>query len=223
MLAQIGRLADAEALVNNALARPDLRTEADLVLEAAEYEDSYGDPDRASTFLDEADSFPGLSLKHRWIRSLVGARFLIRRRRYDEASLLLSEDGAIDATSPGLGVARLVDTAHLAASIGDPRASAAASIARDAAQRQRAHRSRRIADLLVAYQSPDEELSIAITSIGARSPWHLTYLADLFVRRASNLDAQAIRSDSARDADASSALASRPQIRARFIDRVSRR
>jgi LuxR family transcriptional regulator, maltose regulon positive regulatory protein len=192
VLAQIGRLADAEALVNSALDRPDLRTEADLVLEAAEYEDSYGDPDRATTFLDEADSFPALSLKHRWVRSLVGTRFLMRRRRYDEALLMLGENGTTEATSPGLGVARLVDAAHLAASIEDPGASSAATIAREAAQRQRAHRSRRIADLLVAYQSTDEEISTAVTTIGARSPWHLTYLADLLVRRASHLNAQAV-------------------------------
>ncbi len=105
---------------------------------------------------------------------------------------MLAEYHATNPTSPGLGVARLVDTAHLAASVGDPRASAAARNARDAAQRQRAHRSRRIADLLVAFQSSDEEFSTAVTSIGARSPWHLTYLADLLVRRAGNLDAQAL-------------------------------
>ena len=192
VLAQLGRLTEAEALVNAALDRPDLRTEADLVLEAAEYEDSYGDPDRATTFLDEADSFPALSLKHRWVRSLVGTRFLIRRRRYDEALEVLAEQDTPDATSPGLGVARLVDTAHLAAATGDPGASAAAGVAREAAQRQRAHRSRRIAELLVAFQSSDDELSVAVASIGARSPWHLTYLADLLVRRASNLNPQAV-------------------------------
>ena len=189
---RLGRLIDADALVNSALARPDLRTEADLVLEAAEYEDSYGDPDRATTFLDEADSFPGLSLKHRWIRSLVGARFLIRRRRYDEASLMLAEHGddRRDESRTRSGAPRR--HCPLAASIGDPRASAAARNARDAAKRSA------LIDLDESpiswshIQSPDEELSIAVTSIGARSPWHLTYLADLLVRRADNLDAQAV-------------------------------
>ena len=43
-LAQIGRLGEAGTLIETALGRPDLRSEPDLVLEAAEYEDSYGEP-----------------------------------------------------------------------------------------------------------------------------------------------------------------------------------
>ena len=192
VLAQLGRLIDADALVNSALARPDLRTEADLVLEAAEYEDLYGDPDRATAFLDEADSFPGLSLKHRWIRSLVGARFLIRRRRYDEATLMLAEygDDRRDESRARSGTPCRycplggVDWRPSSVGCGEERTGCGAV-------GSGAHRSRRIADLLVAFQSPDEEFSTAVTSIGARSPWHLTYLADLLVRRADNLDAQA--------------------------------
>ncbi len=192
VLAQVGRLVEAGVLVNGALDRPDLRAEADLVLEAAEYEDSYGDPDRATTFLDEADSLPALSLKHRWVRALVGARYCTRRRRYEEAQSLLAAITNTDATSPGLGVARLVDRAHLASAMGDFEALSSAEEARRAAHQQRAHRARRLAELLVAFETSDEELSIAIASIGSRSPWHLTYLADLLARRTAALNGGAI-------------------------------
>ena len=192
VLAQVGRLVEAGVLVDGALDRPDLRAEADLVLEAAEYEDSYGDPDRATTFLDEADSLPALSLKHRWVRALVGARYCTRRRRYEEAQSLLAAITNTDATSPGLGVARLVDRAHLASAMGDFEALSSAEEARRAAHQQRAHRARRLAELLVAFETSDEELSIAIASIGSRSPWHLTYLADLLARRTAALNGEAI-------------------------------
>lgn len=192
VLAQLGRLDEAGNLVDAALNRPDLRAEPDLVLEAAEYEDSYGDPDRARALFDEADSFPRLSLKHRWLRALTGARYQVRRRRYEEAEALLREFATIDSTSPGLGVARLVDVAHLAAAAGDVRAPTAAAEAQRAAREQRTHRSRRVGDLLVAYGASGDELSIAVGSIGPRSPWHLTYLADLLVRRTNDVNAPAL-------------------------------
>ena len=174
-----------------------------------------------TAFLDEADSFPGLSLKHRWMRSLVGARFLIRRRRYDEATLMLAEYGETDSTSPGLGVARLVDTAHLAASIGDARATAVARNARDAARRQRAHRSRRIADLLIAFSrlmkssrlpSPQSERRLLGTSPTWPTSWSVAPAAWTL---------RAVDATRARDGDASSPLASSSEIRARLVDRAS--
>jgi len=191
-LAQTGHRDEAELLISAALRRRDLRAEADLVLEAAEYEDSYGDPERATYLLDEADSAPGLSLKHRWLRALISARYCVRRRRYAKAKELLSEFALTDSTSPGLGVARLVDVAHLAMATGDPEAASTAEVARRTAQRQRAHRSRRVADLLVGYGASSEELSTAIISVGTQSPWHLTYLADLLVRRTGEVNPQAL-------------------------------
>ena len=192
VLAQVGRGDEADLLVQAALRRPDLRAEVDLVLEAAEYEDSYGDPNKVSALLDEADSMANLSSKHRWLRSLIGARYNLRRHRYEEAATLLAEISATHSTSPGLGVSRLVDIAHLAAAAEDPHARRLAEAARIAAQRQRAHRSRRVADLLVAYDTADDSLSTAVASIGTNLPWHLTYLADLLARRIGDLSPQAI-------------------------------
>ena len=159
------------------------------------------------TFLDEADSFPGLSLKHRWIRSLVGARFLIRRRRYDEASRCSPKFGAIDSTSPGLGVARLVDTAHLPRVDGDPRSIGCGEHCtgrRSAAARSSISTSRRspggisVAGRRVSrLPSPQSARGLLGTS---------PILADLFVRRLERLGRSGHSSDSARDADASSAV-----------------
>jgi DNA-binding SARP family transcriptional activator len=192
VLAQVGRGDEADLLVQAALRRPDLRAEVDLVLEAAEYEDSYGDPNKVSALLDEADSMANLSLKHRWLRSLIGARYSLRRHRYEEAAALLSEISAMSSTSPGLGVARLVDIAHLAAAADKPHSRRLAEVAGIAAQRQRAHRSRRVADLLMAYGKSDDSLSIAVASVGANLPWHLTYLADLLARRTGDLSPPAM-------------------------------
>lgn len=45
---------------------------------------------------------------------------------------------------------------------------------------------------MLAYGAANEELSVAIVGIGTRSPWHLTYLADLLVRRTSDVNPQAL-------------------------------
>jgi DNA-binding SARP family transcriptional activator len=187
-LAQMGRLKEADLLAGSALSRPELRAGPDVVLEAAEFEDSYGSPDRAESLLDEADSMASLSMTRQWLRALIGARYCVRRRRYAEAQALLSQLTSRGTASPGLGIARLVDIAHLAMAVGDAKALSEAQLARSLARRQRAHRSRRIATLLCAYGSSSDELSAAIVSVGAEYPWHLTYLADLLVRRTDEID-----------------------------------
>ena len=75
-LAQLGMVDEASSLSNITLRRPELRAEPDLLLETAEYEDAYGDPTRAQSLLDEADSSGRLTAKHRSIRALIGARYI---------------------------------------------------------------------------------------------------------------------------------------------------
>ncbi len=112
-----------------------------------------------------------------------------------------------NSTSPGLGVARLVDVAHLAAASANPAALTLADAARIAARKQRAHRSRHVADLLVAFNSSNEDLSKAIVSIGTKFPWHITYLADLMARKTGDLDAPAGEVIQLDDAGAPNSLA----------------
>ena len=142
--------------------------------------------------LNEADALPSLSAKHQLHRAVVAARFHLRRRDYRTSYGLLAEFADVDSTSPGLGVARLVDRAYHSIASGSPDAAAEANAAYQAARDQRAHRSRRTAELLLALGSSNEELSRAIVTIGRPFPWHLSYLADLLVRRAHEIDPPAL-------------------------------
>jgi DNA-binding SARP family transcriptional activator len=191
-LAQLGKVDEATALSAITLRRPELRAEPDLLLEAAEYEDSYGDPSRTRGLLEEAESAGRLTAKHKSIRALIGARYMIRRRRFVEAQSLLESSSPAGGTSPAFGVARLIVDAHLAAAIGANDAGEKASAASEAAQSLRAHRWRRAAELLRAYSSSAEDLSTVVTSIGAEYPWHLTFFADLLVQRTDVLTTTAL-------------------------------
>jgi DNA-binding SARP family transcriptional activator len=191
-LAQLGMVDEATALSTLTLRRPELRAEPDLLLEAAEYEDSYGDPGRSRTLLDEADSAGRLTAKHKSMQALIGARYMIRRRQFVEAALLLDSCTPAGGTSPAFGVARLIVDSHLAAAMEASDAGAKATAAKEAAQNLRAHRWRRAAEVLRAYAESPEELSKAITSIGAEYPWHLTFFADLLVQRTDVLTVPAL-------------------------------
>ena len=191
-LAQLGRLPEADELLASALNRPDLRTEVDLLLEASEYQDSFGDHERARTLLNEADSAIGATAKHAWIRALIVARFHLRERNYAKAEAVLEEYPAPGSTSPGAEVSRLVVWAHLAAARGTEDAVFLAEEARRAAHSQRAHRWRRVCDLLIAYSGTGEELSSSVVEVGSFSRWHVTFLADLLVRRLPDLSSDAL-------------------------------
>ena len=191
-LAQLGRLPEADELLASALNRPDLRTEVDLLLEASEYQDSFGDHERARTLLNEADSAIGATAKHAWMRALIVARFHLRERNYAKAEAVLEEYPAPGSTSPGAEVSRLVVWAHLATARGTEDAVFLAEEARRAAHSQRAHRWRRVCDLLIAYSGTGEELSSSVVEVGSFSRWHVTFLADLLVRRLPDLSSDAL-------------------------------
>ena len=114
VLAQLGRLNEADALVNTALARLDLRRSGSRPRSGRMrfiWRSGLGD-----CFSHEADCFRVCpSSTDRCGPCWTGS---CRRRRYDEARpCRRARQHRLD--SP-LGVARLVDIAHLAASFGDP-------------------------------------------------------------------------------------------------------
>ena len=182
-LAQLGKVDEASTLSTITLRRPELRAEPDLLLETAEYEDSYGDPARAQSLLEEADSSGRLTAKHKSMRALIGARYMIRRKRFAEAESLLDLCTPAGGTSPAFGVARLVALAHYAVATGSDDADSLVRGAKSAAQGLRAHRWRRATDLLLAYTQTPDELSAVVEAIGSIYPWHLTFFADLLVQR----------------------------------------
>jgi tetratricopeptide (TPR) repeat protein len=112
-LAQMGSLAEADRILESALSRPDLRAEPDLLLEAAEYQDSFGDPGRVGVLLDEARTLSAMSDRHDWARAMITARRHLRERDYASARRILDTFPSSAPTNPSAGTARLVLEAHL--------------------------------------------------------------------------------------------------------------
>jgi DNA-binding SARP family transcriptional activator len=88
---------------------------------------------------------------------------------------------------------RLVTAAYVAVAAGTTGADAAVGQAISTARRQGATRWRRVAELLGAVAGSPKELNVAIRSIGAASPWNVTFIADLVCRRLDDLEGPALQ------------------------------
>jgi DNA-binding SARP family transcriptional activator len=77
--------------------------------------------------------------------------------------------------------------AYAAVAAGLPDAKGKATEAHRVAARQAAHRWRRVAELLRGYSGSADEFRAAVRSVGEPSPWTLTFVADLLVRRLDEL------------------------------------
>jgi DNA-binding SARP family transcriptional activator len=82
----------------------------------------------------------------------------------------------------------LTTTAYVASAAGDPDAATLAERALTAAKRQSATRWMRVAQLIRGSVLGGNELNLALRTVGEPSPWTVTYVADLVVRRIEDLD-----------------------------------
>ncbi len=185
-LTLLGQLDDARDAISHASQIDEL----EAILERTALADGYLDPDSAEPMLASLTETHTSQAKPQI--SFQGAWFLSRRGRYAEASALLAEHAAEDVGLVGHATARQTSAAYVAAASGDPRARDLAERSRDAAERQGAVRWRRIANLLLGFLGTPQQMATAIRSVGADSPWNVTFVADLVARRLDELDAEAL-------------------------------
>ncbi len=174
----VGRALDADA------------TEASL--DQADLADSYTDPDTARGLLDIVGSSSDINA--RFSHAIQSAWFLARRGRFEEARSSLVNASHVESLAIGQQTARLVAAAYVAIASGSADGPSLASEAIRAARHQDAIRWERIATLLKAFCESDSEFGAAVQSVGARSPWNLTYVADLVARKLENIGTRALAS-----------------------------
>jgi len=186
-LALLGKELEAEQAIGRALRLDEIEAGKDQ----AELADSFLDPESARALLNSlGDSRESMSEVRFPIQS---ALYFARRTQFEAAVEALSErqgDGVVMTTAS----TRLLVTAYVAVASGSPTGLILARDAKRSAKAQGAVRWWRTAELLEACAQSPDALSREIKSIGAISPWNLTYVADLIAARLGELDDAALQS-----------------------------
>ncbi len=163
--------------------------QVEAILEQADLADTYDSPEKALALLDSVDGAPDLNKNDLRALTLQFARLLSRQGRHEEA-LLRVGDGELnaDGTAVGQTTAQMVTSAYVHVAAGTADGRGLVEEARRAARDQGANGWRRVAELLRGYAGSPSELSSVVASLGAASPWHVTFVADLIGRRLDDLD-----------------------------------
>jgi DNA-binding SARP family transcriptional activator/tetratricopeptide (TPR) repeat protein len=162
--------------------------QAEAALDRADLSDSFGDPSGAWAQLEALEP-ENLNASDRLALHLQCARYYSRRGEHEKArASMVDVQADVVGLFPAQSSTRLTTEAYVAVAGGFADGPALALEAYRAAKRQGAHRWRRVTEVLVACARGTAELPSAVTSVGASSPWNLTYLADLIVGRLDQLD-----------------------------------
>ena len=181
-LTLLGHADEAQSAIDRALTFD----ETEATLERAELADSYIDPDAAWALLDALESSPEVNASQ--IFTIQCAWYFARRGQYKEAEAVLSGSPGDPGVLMGHATARRVTEAYIAVASGSEPGLALALEARRAARQQAATRWARIAELLCAYCESDAKFAATVRSIGSKSPWNITFVADLVGRKLDVLD-----------------------------------
>lgn len=167
--------------------------QAEAFVEQAELADSFSNPEIAFGLLETIQGREDLNLNDQAATAMQSARGLARRERHAEAIGSVAE---LDPNRIGTDLCQatilIVTRAYLAVAVQAKDAPALVANALGAAQRQGATRWVRVAQLLRSLCASGHELSEGVASIGRVSPWNVTYVADLVVRRLDELDENAL-------------------------------
>lgn len=164
----------------------------EAALERAELSDSFGDPRESRSRLDSFEP-TNLIASDRFAFQIQCARYFARRGDHDAAWAHMADvEANIVGLYPGQSSERLAALAYVAVASRSADGAALALEAHQAARRQGAHRWRRVAEILRACEEGPVALSTATVTVGASSPWNLTYLADLLTNRLDDLDESAL-------------------------------
>src|SRR3954447_14868354 len=179
-LVLLGRADEALQATRSAVALD----EAEALKDQPDLADSFLDPEGASWLLNSlADSEESMS-KLRY--PILAAQYHARRRRFQETRALLAEHPKVGVVTATMAT-RLVATAYVAVASGSTDGPAVAAEAVKLSKGQGATRWARTAELIEACAGPPELLERAVTTVGAVSPWTVTYVADLIARRIDDL------------------------------------
>jgi DNA-binding SARP family transcriptional activator len=166
---------------------------AEAALERADSLDNFEKPDAALSMLEVVEGSPRLNRNDQFALVIQSARYLTRRGRHEEAQSRIDQLlPAVDGTAIGQSVVFAVTRAYVAVAAGARESGELADAAYVLAKRQGAHGWRRVAELLRSTISKESALSDVVANVGGRSPWHLTFLADLIGKRLADLDEAAL-------------------------------
>src|SRR3954447_64967 len=181
-LTLLGREAEARDAVEKAVSVDEM----EVAFERADLADSFTEPDSAWPMIDWLGERSGLGA--RAMSDLQRAWFFARRGRYVEADEAAAAVKTMEqAVIPGMTSYVQLTLAYVAVASGAPDASKLSQVAYETARTQGATRWQRIADLLRSSLDSSESFGAAISRIGARSPWNITYIADLVAPRLDEL------------------------------------
>lgn len=190
-LTLLGRTADAQAAVEGARNVDEL----EATFERADLADSFVDPETAWPLLESLRNAAGSNSDARISYGLQSAWHHARRGRYLEATAVLADlpDYHGAAVLAQASVRRVTAAYVDVAAGGVASGKAAVDEAILVASQQGATRWRRVAELLRAFLGSDQNLSVAVRSIGMASPWSVTFVADLICQRLDDLDEPALQ------------------------------
>jgi DNA-binding SARP family transcriptional activator len=183
VLLALGRGAEAESLIGELFESPSGFVEVDAYVEIGAAVDSYGDGSWSRRLLERVGGGHALTVGEQRGLSNLAARWHLRRGDFDEARRSLA------AMPPGLGVEigqaaeRLATAAYIEVAAGSQAGLELATRAIAHADRQGAVSWRRVASLLASTFDDSEGFSDRVIAIGRSAPWHLSFLADVFVPR----------------------------------------
>ena len=159
----------------------------EALYERGELLDAFIDPDSADDWISLLSETPGRSARSHYL--LSRSWFLARRGQYDDAQRLIDEIvSQPQSIFVGQKCLELTISSYVAIASGRGDGHDLAVGAREAALAQGAWRWMRVADLLASFSNADSDFGSTIKRVGVHSPWNVTSLADLVVRRLDEFD-----------------------------------
>lgn len=165
---------------------------AEISIEAAHIADSFGQRSKAAELLELLSAARLTSIVDRNSYHLTVARHQLRTGDYDSARESINRISPGNWTDPAFRSAVTCIKAYLLVAEGSPSAADATRLAVEVSSQQAAHSWARLARVLHAAAQSDGSLSGEVITIGAASPWILTYLADVLAPRLGALTDDAV-------------------------------
>jgi len=161
--------------------------EEEAYYERGELLDAFVEPDAAEDWISLLGNIPGRTARSHYL--LSRSWFLGRRGQYHEAQRLVDEMAShSQSTFVGQRCHELTISSYVAVASKRGDGLDLALAAREAANAQGAWRWMRVADLLASFSNSGSDFGSTVKRVGAQSPWNVTCLADLVVRRLDEFD-----------------------------------
>ncbi len=191
VLARLGRLSEALALLDGLLSGGGA-LENDVLLEAAEAFDGWGNPDTALQLFERVGDLSTQSVAERRLWVVTAARMALRDGRPTEARAILRQYPEGVATMVGIASSRdlLVAQCDLFTDAGHSRGIL--TQAQQSATGSGLYANRRIGEILQALATSPEAASRSLVVIGHDHLWHITAVADLVADRLDDLTHEAV-------------------------------